>query len=94
MELAVNDLEAHIEAKRRQRLNLHCIRSIAQQALSALAYLHEKNVTHRDLKLCNILVTMWERNSDILTIKLADFSHLKLQIQASHRLRNRRIHGS
>ena len=73
MELAVNDLEAHIQAKRRQCLNFRCIRPIAQQALSALAYLHEKNVTHRDLKLCNILVTMWDRNSDILTIKLADF---------------------
>lgn len=72
MELAVNDLAAHIEARRNQRLHLHCIR-YAQQALSALAYLHEKNVTHRDLKLCNILVTMWDQNSDILTIKLADF---------------------
>lgn len=73
MELAVNDLFAHIQARRENGLSLDCIRSIARQAISALEYLHDENVTHRDLKLSNILVTNWSQISDILTIKLADF---------------------
>lgn len=73
MELAANDLFAHIEAKREKGLSLECIQSIARQAISALAYLHSQNVTHRDIKPANILVTNWDEISDILTIKLADF---------------------
>ena len=73
MELAANDLFAHIQAKREKCLSLECIRSIARQAISALEYLHSKNVTHRDVKLANILVTNWDQISDVLTIKLADF---------------------
>lgn len=73
MELAVNDLSAHIKAKQNGRLTLHCIRSLARQALSGLSYLHSKNVTHRDLKPSNILVTKWDQITDTLEIKLADF---------------------
>ena len=73
MELAVNDLDAHIQAKREKCLTLNGIRSIARQALSALAYLHGNNVTHRDLKPGNILVTKWDQATDTLTIKLGDF---------------------
>ena len=73
MELAANDLFAHIKAKQEKGLSLECIRSIARQAISALAYLHSQNVTHRDIKPTNILVTYWDQSSDILTIKLADF---------------------
>lgn len=73
MELAANDLFAHIEAKREKGLSLECIRSIARQAISGLAYLHSQNVTHRDVKPANILVTNWDQTTDFLTIKLADF---------------------
>lgn len=72
MELAVNDLSAHIKAKQ-NGLTPHCIRPIARQALSGLDYLHSKNVTHRDLKPNNILGTKWDQITDTLKIKLADF---------------------
>lgn len=67
MELAVNDLSAHIKATQNQYLSLDCIRSIARQDL------HGKTVTHRDLKPSNILVTKWDQITDTLEIKLADF---------------------
>lgn len=77
MELAVNDLHTHLKArqngKRRSYLSLQCIRSIAQQALSGLNYLHEEVVMHRDLKPKNILVTNWDAETDTPAIKLADF---------------------
>ena len=77
MELTVNDLHTHQKARKngkgRSYLSLQCIRSISQQALLALNYLHSKDVTHGDLKPTNILVTKWDANTDIPTIKLADF---------------------
>ncbi|TAQ90811.1 hypothetical protein B7494_g882 [Chlorociboria aeruginascens] len=77
MELAVNDLYKHQIARKNGRgrsyLSLQCIQSISRQALSALCYLHSKDVTHRDLKPTNILVTNWDADTDIPTIKLADF---------------------
>lgn len=73
MELAANDLFAHIQAKREKCLSFECIRSIARQAISALDYLHSQNFTHRDVKPANILVTNWDQISGVLTIKLADF---------------------
>lgn len=94
MELAVNDLEAHIQAKRRQRLNFRCIRSIAQQALSALPYLHEKNVTYRDLKIVQHFSDHVRSKLRYSYYQARGLWHLKLQIQASHHLRNKRIHGS
>ena len=77
MELAVNDLETCRKArhsdKRRSCFSLPCIRSIGQQALSGLSYLHGKGFMHRDLKPQNILVTKWDARTDTPTIKLADF---------------------
>ena len=77
MELAVNDLLTHLEARKRGRrnfnLSLRAVNSIARQALSVLEYLHGEGVTHRDLKPSNILVTNWDAQHDIPTIKLADF---------------------
>ena len=77
MELAVNDLRTHLKArpkiKRTSYLYLPFIRSIGRQALSGLEYLHNRSVTHRDLKPENILVTEWDVQTDIPTIKLADF---------------------
>lgn len=77
MELAANDLLNHRDARKVGRctpfLSLRCIQSISRQALEAIQYLHAEDVTHRDLKPANILVTDWERTTDLPTIKLADF---------------------
>ena len=85
MELAVNDLYAYQKVrkngKRRSYLSLQCIQSIGRQALSALNYLHSKQVTHRDLKPTNILITKWDADTDIPTIKLADFGLATISLQ-------------
>jgi serine/threonine protein kinase len=49
-------------------------RSLAQQILSALAYLHRANITHRDIKPDNILIS----EIDPLTVKLSDFGLSKV----------------
>ena len=43
---------------------------IARQLLDALAYMHLNNVTHRDLKLENLLLA---RPNDISSVVIADF---------------------
>ena len=73
MELAANDLDSHIEAKKGRCLPLHCIRHIMRQLLSGIEYIHDEGYTHRDLKRKNILVTHWDPKTDLLTVKLADF---------------------
>ena len=43
---------------------------ICKQLFSAVAYLHENNITHRDIKPENILL---DENEDLLNIKIIDF---------------------
>ena len=53
------------------------IKIIARRLLSAVKYLHEVNIIHRDIKLENILL---ETNNDISSIKLSDFG-LSIELQ-------------
>jgi serine/threonine protein kinase len=50
------------------------VRSMAQQILSALEYLHRAKVTHRDIKPDNILIA----DLDPFTVKLSDFGLSKV----------------
>jgi serine/threonine protein kinase len=50
------------------------VRSMAQQTLSALNYLHRSQITHRDIKPDNILIA----NLDPFTVKLSDFGLSKV----------------
>lgn len=54
-------------AKRRVLLEFE-VRSLTQQLVSAIAYLHGKGIVHRDIKADNILIF-----ADTQVIKLADF---------------------
>ncbi|KAA6412973.1 MAG: serine threonine kinase [Lasallia pustulata] len=89
MELAVNDLKAHLQSRgnpgQQISVPLRCVQSIAQQALSAIEYLHNRDITHRDLKHENILVTKWNPATDLPTIKLADFGLVSFEPE-SHSL--------
>ena len=44
------------------------VRNYMRQMISALKYLHDRNIIHRDLKLGNLLLA-----NDKKTIKLGDF---------------------
>ncbi|KAF2806044.1 Pkinase-domain-containing protein [Mytilinidion resinicola] len=66
------DLSGYIE--RHGRLSEEKAKTMARQVLSALAYLHQKNITHRDIKPDNILI----KSENPLTVAIADFGLAKL----------------
>jgi len=68
--------ELYEEIVRRKTFSEKDASRIMSQLFSALAYLHEKGIVHRDLKLENLLLVK-EADAD-LTIKLADFGLSKL----------------
>ena len=72
--LPMGNLQQYLNAQPNGRLLPTCVRSIINQALQALQYLHDSGITHRDIKPENILVA----TQDPL-VKLADFGLSSLQ---------------
>jgi serine/threonine protein kinase len=60
-----------------KKFNEHLIRIYTKQILNGLAYLHDNDIVHRDIKSANILVDDKGMllNLMIGTIKLSDFGH-------------------
>lgn len=78
MEYAANDLSGLIEQQEdssndtKKRFSTAELKSLMQQLLTGIAYLHEHSIIHRDLKLSNLLLTQ----DGIL--KIADFGLCRL----------------
>jgi len=72
--LPMGNLQQYLEAQPDRRLLPTCVRSILNQSLQALQYLHDLGIMHRDIKPENILVATKEP-----LIKLADFGLSSLQ---------------
>ena len=60
-------LHSHLKASPNRQFSEDKAKMILKQLLMALEYLHDKNVTHRDVKLENIIIDKRE------CIKLIDF---------------------
>ena len=68
MELVENNsLVEYLRAQKNKKATEENVKVILKDMLKALAYLHSKNIVHRDLKLENILI------SKDMRIKLIDF---------------------
>ncbi|OMJ91757.1 hypothetical protein SteCoe_5658 [Stentor coeruleus] len=62
--------DLYSEIKKVNKFNEETSAEIMVQLLSAVQYLHEKNIVHRDLKLQNLLLG---QNSNNIDVKIADF---------------------
>ena len=49
-------LHAHLNAQAQKCFREEKAKRVVKQLLTALEYLHERNVTHRDVKLENIII--------------------------------------
>ena len=67
----LRDLRSCMSARKTLALPEEAVKSIARQALQALTTMHEKKITHRDLKPQNIFVS--SVNGQNWTIKIGDF---------------------
>ena len=65
-------LSQYVRDSKHKKLPEHKAREVFSQLASAMSYLHDKKICHRDLKLTNILVTFPE--SENLSIKNGDIS--------------------
>jgi serine/threonine protein kinase len=65
--VAGESLHAHLKATTQRRFTEEKAKRVIKQLLTILAYLHQRNVTHRDIKLENIIID--KRG----VIKLIDF---------------------
>lgn len=86
LEYVEHDLTGILDMMKTKKLkpfSIEHVRTLTQQLLSALAFLHERNIIHRDLKCSNLLMT----NDHIL--KLADFGLAICEEPVKHPLRKR-----
>jgi serine/threonine protein kinase len=67
------DLQCYLNAKKTGMKEAKA-RTMAQQIMSALGYLHHSKITHRDIKPDNILIASF----DPFTVKLSDFGLSKM----------------
>lgn len=62
------DLCTYVKAQRNGKLDERTAKYFAQQFVSAMAYMHQKGIVHRDLKMENVML-----NSSQTQIKIVDF---------------------
>lgn len=70
--VACGELSTYQQSHR--RIPEDVVRTITRQLLHALQYLHRRNITHRDIKPDNILIS----SVDPLKVKLSDFGLSKI----------------
>ena len=56
-----------------QKISEHQTARVIKQVLLTLNYMHSKNITHRDIKLENLLCMPQDNASDDIHVKVTDF---------------------
>ena len=63
-------LHAHLKAAPHRRFSEEKAKRLIKQLIGILSYLHQRNVTHRDIKLENVMLSS---SDPTCSVKLADF---------------------